>query len=127
METTFNNIFKNAVKDAVKVKIDKEMEEQMALNAFLASMEVIKANLESAFINTAIRVKMAMFGVPEKRYTTISIFGPTFRISCITSNNAVYKGKDWDYDAEEKDLRVEGKPMTYDELITIVANQYIND
>lgn len=125
METTLNNIFKRALNNAVEDKILKEIEEEKRKAIFIEDMNLIKKNLESAFIGTPIRVEMGMYGVQELCYMTIRIVLPKGWITGITSNSALYHGVDWvETIAGEKDLRVNGKPMTYDELINKVAVKY---
>lgn len=124
METTFNNIFKNALNNAVEEKNRIDYEKAEALKIFLDDMNHIKKNLESAFIGTPIRVEMGMFGVPNPVFTTIRICWSKGNISSICANSCPSHYGGWVNTTYEKDIRVGGKPMTYDELFDRVAVKY---
>lgn len=125
METTFNNIFNSALESALKkAEEQKAKERKMQIKTFLKDMEVIKKNLESAFINTPIKVVMGMFGVQEPQYTTIYVKTPKKRIGSIVANSCPYHCGNWSTTLEEKDLRLDGIPLTYDKLIELVAIQF---
>lgn len=124
METTFNNIFNSAFESAQNKKAEELRAKKMQMDKFLKDMEFIKKNLESAFINTPIKVVMGMFGVQEPQYTSINIDMPKGRIGSICANSCPWHCVNWDTKHEEKDLRLNGVPMTYKELIEWVAIQY---
>lgn len=121
METTFNNIFNSALESALVKRAKEQKTKEMRMETFLKDMEVIKKNLESAFINTPIKVEMGMFGIPMPEYTTIHIQTPKKRIGSIVANSCPYHCANWSTTLEEKDLRLNGIPWTYDKLIELVA------
>lgn len=124
METTFNNIFKSALNTEIEKKARDEREKAQQVGRFLSDMAVIKKNLESAFIGTPIRVEMGMFGVNNPVYTTIHIRWDKDSVGSICANSCPYHCTNWDTKMEEKDLRLNGVPYTYDELIKWVATKY---
>lgn len=125
METTMNNLFKASLNKAVASENEKRNENARKLAEFLDDMKVIKKNLEDAFVGTPISVQMGMFGVPEPKYTTIRISSPYGFFQGITSNKAVYHcGSCSNWELEDKDIRVEGVPYTYEEFFNLIAKKF---
>ena len=125
METTMNNLFKASLNKAVATVNEVRNENARKLAEILDDLKVIKKNLEDAFVGTPISVEMGMFGVPEPQYTTIRICSPYGCVSSISSNKAVYQsGNIAFWMMENKDIRVNGVPYTYEEFFNMIAKKF---